>query len=216
MQYDVVIVGAGIAGLYAAINIPTSKKVLIVNKKHPWECNTFYAQGGVTTAVDEEDMPFHIHDTLVAGAGLCNEDAVRVLSEGSIDAIKDLIDRGFHFDCAEDGRLLYTKEAAHSRSRILHAGGDATGRYLHHFLLEHNPHPMLAHATVVDLLISDNECCGVEIVRGSERKHILAKHVIIASGGVGSLYEFHTNAFSISVIFRESVSRRGFPWNRWR
>ena len=129
MQYDVVIVGAGIAGLYAAINLPTSKKVLIINKVYPWECNTFYAQGGVTTAVDEEDIPVHIADTIAAGAGLCNEEAVRVLSEGSIGVVEDLIARGFKFDSAEDGRLLYTKEAAHSRSRILHAGGDATGRY---------------------------------------------------------------------------------------
>jgi L-aspartate oxidase len=211
MQYDVVIVGAGIAGLYAAINIPTSKKVLIINKKYTWECNTFYAQGGVTTAVDKDDIPFHIEDTLVAGAGLCNEEAVRVLSEGSIDAIEDLIARGFQFDCAEDGRLLYTKEAAHSKSRILHAGGDATGRYLHHFLLEQNPHPMLAHATVVDLLISDNECCGVEVIHDGERKHIHAKHVIIASGGVGSLYEFHTNAYSISGDLQGICIEKGIP-----
>ncbi len=211
MQYDVVIVGAGVAGLYAAINLPTSKKVLIINKVHPWECNTFYAQGGVTTAVDAEDIPLHIADTLAAGAGLCNEEAVRVLSEGSIGVIEDLIRRGFAFDCAADGRLLYTKEAAHSRSRILHAGGDATGRYLHCFLLEQNPHPMLANATVVDLLIADNECCGVEVVHGGVRKQIRAKHVIIASGGVGSLYEFHTNAYSISGDIQGICVEKGIP-----
>ena len=211
MQYDVVIVGAGIAGLYAAINLPTSKRVLIINKVYPWECNTFYAQGGVTTAVDEEDIPLHIADTLAAGAGLCNEEAVRVLSEGSIDVVSDLIKRGFKFDAAEDGRLLYTKEAAHSRSRILHAGGDATGRYLHHFLLEQTPHPMLANATVVDLLISDNQCCGVEVIHAGKRKQILAKHVIIASGGVGSLYEFHTNAYSISGDLQGICVEKGIP-----
>ena len=101
MQYDVVIVGAGIAGLYAAMQLPTSKKVLIINKAHPWECNTFYAQGGVTTAVDRDDIPSHIADTLNAGAGLCNEDAVRVLSEGSLGVIEDLIARGFKFDSAD-------------------------------------------------------------------------------------------------------------------
>jgi L-aspartate oxidase len=211
MQYDVVIVGAGIAGLYAAINLPTSKKVLIINKVHPWECNTYYAQGGVTTAVDQEDIPLHIADTLAAGAGLCNEEAVRVLSEGSLEVIRDMIGRGFRFDSAPDGRLLYTKEAAHSRSRILHAGGDATGRYLHYFLLEQNPHPMLANATVVDLLIDDNVCCGVEVSHEGVRKQIYAKHVIIASGGVGSLYEFHTNAYSISGDIQGICVEKGIP-----
>jgi len=211
MRYDVVIIGAGVAGLYAAINLPKTKKVLIINKAHPWECNTFYAQGGITTAVDREDIPSHISDTLAAGAGLCNEEAVRVLSEGSIDVIADLRRRGFSFDCADDGRILYTKEAAHSRSRIVHAGGDATGRYLHHFLLEQNPHPMLANATVVDLLIEEGLCCGVVVYHRGTYKQILAKHVIIASGGVGSLYEFHTNAYSISGDLQGICIEKGIP-----
>lgn len=198
MQYDVLIIGAGVAGLYAALNIPTTKKVLLINKTRPWECNTYYAQGGVTTARDDADIPLHIKDTLEAGAGMCNEEAVRVLSETSQEVIRDLIDRGFEFDHAENGRLLYTKEAAHSADRILHAGGDATGRYLHHFLLQKNPHPMLANATVIDLLIEAGGICGVEVVHKCERKQILAHQVIIASGGVGSLYRFHTNAYSIS------------------
>ena len=212
MQYDVLIVGAGIAGLYAAINIPKTKKVLIINKVHPWECNTFYAQGGVTTAVDEDDIPVHIADTIHAGAGLCNEEAVLVLSMGSREVIGDLIERGFEFDCdPETGRLFYTKEAAHSCSRILHAGGDATGRYLHQFLLEQNPHPMLANATVVDLLIDDNKCCGVVAYHEDDYKQILAKHVVIASGGVGSLYEFHTNAYSISGDLHGICVEKGIP-----
>jgi len=198
MQYDILIIGAGVAGLYAALNIPTDKKVLLINKTRPWECNTYYAQGGVTTARNDADIPIHIKDTLEAGAGMCNEEAVRVLSETSQEVIRDLIERGFKFDTAENGRLLYTKEAAHSADRILHAGGDATGRYLHHFLLQSNPHPMLANATVVDFLIEDGNICGVEVLYKGERKLILARKVILASGGVGSLYRFHTNAYSIS------------------
>ncbi len=198
MQYDILIIGAGVAGLYAALNIPTDKKVLIVNKTRPWECNTYYAQGGVTTARNDADIPSHIQDTLEAGAGLCNEAAVKVLSETSQEVIHDLIARGFRFDTAENGRLLYTKEAAHSADRILHAGGDATGRYIHHFLLQHNPHPMLANATVIDFLIEDGQICGVEVLYKGERKLIFANQVILASGGVGSLYRFHTNAYSIS------------------
>ncbi len=198
MRYDVVIIGSGIAGLYAAIALPKSLKVLIINKSHPWECNTYYAQGGVTTAYDDKDIPFHVKDTLEAGAGMCNVEAVQLMSENSQGVIRDLIRRGFVFDHDEEGNLLYTKEAAHSRSRILHAGGDATGRYLHFFLLNQNPHPMLSNATVVDLLIEDNRCCGVEVFSEGKRRTVFADNVIIASGGVGSLYEYHTNASTIS------------------
>ena len=198
MQYDVVIIGAGIAGLYTAINLPSNLKVLIINKAEPWECNTFYAQGGVTTAVNEEGIASHVEDTLNAGDGLCDREAVDVLSSGSIAVIDDLIKRGFAFDKDSDGKLLYTKEAAHSADRILHAGGDATGRYIHHFLLSQNEHPMLADATVIDLHVENDKVCGVEVLHHDKLKTISASCVVIASGGVGSLYAYHTNAYSIS------------------
>jgi len=135
MIYDYLIIGAGLAGLNAARQIPRDKKVLIVCKKSPWECNTFYAQGGVASAVDQDDIASHIQDTLTAGVNLNNIDAVKTLSEHSQEAIKNLVDNGMKFDTNADGTLAYTKEAAHSRSRILHADGDATGRELHMFLL---------------------------------------------------------------------------------
>jgi len=199
MQYDVIIIGAGVAGLYAALHLPKTKKVLIINKRETFKCNSFYAQGGVALARDEDDIPAHIKDTLEAGAGLCDEDAVKVLSHNSRIVIDDLIKRGFEFDSDKEGNLLYTKEAAHSTERILHAGGDATGRYMHHFLLSNNPHPMLGNARVVDLLIKDGECYGVTILDHRKTQNIYAKDVIIASGGVGSLYEYHTNAPCISA-----------------
>lgn len=199
LRYDVVIIGSGIAGLYAALNLPKTLKVLLINKSHPWECNTYYAQGGVTTAYDDADIDLHIKDTLDAGSGMCDANAVRLMSESSQGIIQDLIKRGFEFDTDVQGNLLYTKEAAHSRNRILHAGGDATGRHLHFFLLQQNPHPMLSDATVVDLLIHDGACCGVEVISQGKRRIIEAKHVVIASGGVGSLYEYHTNAHTISA-----------------
>jgi len=199
LKYDVIIIGAGVAGLYAAMNIPKSKKVLIINKRETFKCNTFYAQGGVALARDKADIQQHIEDTLNAGDGLCNEEAVKVLSQDSIEAIKNFIELGFEFDSDENGKLLYTKEAAHSCARILHAGGDATGRYMHHFLLEHNPHAMLGNARVVDLLIEEGECYGVTVLDNRQSRNIYAKNVIIASGGVGSLYEYHTNAPCISA-----------------
>jgi L-aspartate oxidase len=91
LRYDVVIIGSGIAGLYAALNLPKSLKVLLINKSHPWECNTYYAQGGVTTAYDDADIDLHIKDTLEAGSGMCDANAVRLMSESSQGIIKDLI-----------------------------------------------------------------------------------------------------------------------------
>ena len=199
MQYDVIIIGAGVAGLYAASHIPEDKKVLIINKRETFKCNSFYAQGGVALAKDADDIPLHIKDTLDAGAGLCDEEAVKVLSNNSRKVIDDLIDNGFEFDRDDNGNLLYTKEAAHSTNRILHAGGDATGRYMHYFLLKQNKHPMLSNARVVDLLIKDGECYGVTVLDHRESRNIYAQNVIIASGGVGSLFEYHTNAPCISA-----------------
>lgn len=214
MVYDVVIIGAGVAGLYAAMNLPKDKKVLIINKDHPWACNTYYAQGGVVSAVNDKDEVLHIKDTMEAGAGLCDEDAVRVLSEHSREVVGDLISRGFKFDTNEKGELLYTKEAAHSASRILHAGGDATGRYLHHFLLQNNPHPMLEGAQVTDLLIDEGTCYGVCVNYRDELKHILSKNVIIASGGVGSLFAYHTNAYTISGDLQGICLEKGIELER--
>jgi L-aspartate oxidase len=214
MQYDVIIIGAGVSGLYAALKLPKEKKVLIINKRETFKCNSFYAQGGVALARDTADVPAHIKDTLEAGSGLCCENAVDVLSKNSRLVIDDLISRGFEFDKDSEGNLLYTKEAAHSTERILHAGGDATGRYMHLFLLEQNPHAMLSDARVVDLLIKGGECYGVTVLDHRERRNIYAKDVIIASGGVGSLYEYHTNAPCISADMQGLCVLKGIELER--
>jgi L-aspartate oxidase len=214
VQYDVIIIGAGVAGLYAAMKLPAEKKVLIINKREPFKCNTFYAQGGVALARDEADVPVHIEDTLAAGDGLCDKEAVEVLSQFSREAIDDLIDNGFEFDKDDKGNLLYTKEAAHSCERILHAGGDATGRYLHYFLLQQNAHAMLSNARVVDLLIKDGECFGVTVLENRKSYNLYAKDIIIASGGVGSLYEYHTNAPCISADIQGLCLMKGIALDR--
>ena len=214
IHYDVIIIGAGVAGLYAAMNLPKEKKVLIINKRETFKCNTFYAQGGIALARDAEDIPMHIEDTLNAGSGLCNKEAVELLSAQSREAIDDLIIHGFEFDRDAEGNLLYTKEAAHSCERILHAGGDATGRYMHHFLLAQNPHAMLSDARVVDLLIQENQCYGVTVLDKRQSRNLYAKNVIIASGGVGSLYEYHTNAPCISADMQGLCVLKGIELER--
>jgi len=210
-NYDVIIIGAGVAGLYAAMKLPKEKKVLIINKRETFKCNSFYAQGGVALARDEADIPFHIKDTLNAGDGLCSEEAVNVLSNNSRMVIDDIIDNGFEFDKDDKGNLLYTKEAAHSCERILHAGGDATGRYLHYFLLKQNQHYLLSDARVVDLLIEDGVCYGVTVLDHRESRNLYAKDVIIASGGLGSLFEYHTNAPCISADMQGLCLMKGIP-----
>ena len=199
MIYDYLIIGAGIAGLNAARLIPADKKVLVLCKKEPWECNTFYAQGGVATAVDEQDIEAHIQDTLTAGVQHNNVDAVKVLSQHSKECIDDLINSGFDFDKNEEGQLAFTKEAAHSRSRILHADGDATGRQMHMFLLQSCPHAIKTECVVNDLLIQDGICYGAQyFVNETKQEVAYANNVILASGGIGSLYKYHTNSPAIS------------------
>lgn len=199
MIYDYLIIGSGIAGLNAARLIPKDKKVLLLCKKSPWECNTFWAQGGVATAVDKDDIEPHIQDTLIAGVHHNNEQAVRILSEHSRACIDDLITAGLQFDKNAQGKLAFTKEAAHSRSRILHADGDATGRMIHLFLLQTCPHEIMTNAVVCDLLIENGVCYGAEYFSDETTlKVVYAHNTIIASGGIGSIYKYHTNSTAIA------------------
>ncbi|MCF6243948.1 MAG: FAD-binding protein [Sulfurovum sp.] len=199
MKYDVLIIGAGIAGLYAAMNIPKEKKVLVVCKDIPWECNTFYAQGGMVTALNEADIPLHIEDTMAAGAQHNNKEAVEILSRTSLYTTADIIEKGMEFDKDDEGNILYTKEAAHSVERIVHAGGDATGRYMHYFMMVQNMHQLQKNTLVYDLLIEDGHCYGVKATVNYEPTTIYADDVIIASGGVGSLYAYNTNSRTVSA-----------------
>jgi len=194
----VLIIGAGIAGLYAAMNLPQSKKVLVVCKDIPWECNTFYAQGGMVTALNEADIPLHVEDTMAAGAYHNNREAVEILSRTSLETTPDIIEQGMAFDTDEEGNLLYTKEAAHSVERIIHAGGDATGRYMHYFMMVQNRHQLQRNTLVYDLLIENGRCYGVKAMVNYEPTTIYADDVIIASGGIGSLYTFNTNSRTVS------------------
>lgn len=210
--YDYVIIGTGIAGLNAARLIPKDKRVLILCKMSTWNCNTFWAQGGIASAVDESDIPLHIKDTLEAGVNYNDLKAVELLSKKSISTIKNLIDSGMKFDLNEDGKLAYTKEAAHSRNRILHADGDATGRMMHIFLLENCTHEIVTQAVVCDLLIKDDICYGVQYFTSeTQQKVAYAHNTIIASGGVGSIYRYHTNSTANAGEVQGIIAEKKLP-----
>ncbi|MFX4232466.1 L-aspartate oxidase [Aliarcobacter butzleri] len=212
MIYDYIIVGTGVAGLNAARLIPKDKRVLVLCKMSTWNCNTFWAQGGIASAVDESDIPTHIKDTLEAGVNYNDKEAVELLSHKSISTIKNLIHDGMKFDLNKEGKLAYTKEAAHSRNRILHADGDATGRMIHIFLLEHCKHEIVTQAVVCDLLIKDDICYGVQyFVSETEQKVAFAHTTILASGGVGSIYKYHTNSTANAGEIQGIISEKNLP-----
>lgn len=209
MVYDVIIIGAGIAGLYASLQLPKDKKVLILCKDQPWECNTFYAQGGIALAKDQEDVPLHVSDTLGAGVGLCDVKAVETLSQKSLEVLTDLLRRGVPFDRDLEGNLLYTQEGAHSIPRIVHAGGDGTGRVVHSHLMGSIHHTLWKNATVTNLLLDDTRCHGVSVTTKRGNYNLYANEVIIATGGVGALFEYHTNAHTISSDLHGMIIEHG-------
>ena len=198
LKYDVIIIGSGLAGIWTALNLDNSLKVLVLTKSRVWGCNSFYAQGGVTVARDENDIESHIKDTLIAGSYHNDKKMVELLSKKSLEVISDIENMGFRFDRDENGNILFTREGAHSNNRIVHAGGDATGREIHKFVFSEDKSFFIDEAVVFDLLIEDNKCFGVSVLRGDKKENIYANSVVIASGGVGGLYKYDTNANAIS------------------
>lgn len=209
--YDYIVVGAGIAGLYASLKIPRDKKVLIVAKDKPWESNSFYAQGGISVARDKEDIALHIEDTLIAGSYKGDRDAISVMVEDGIDVVQDLIDMNLRFDRDREGNLLYTKEGAHSKNRILHLGGDATGRYMHSFLLNQSKHHILDETTVIDILVDGEYAHGISIWRDGDIENLYCQNLVLASGGIGDIYKLSTNSRSISGEIHGIAVEKGLP-----
>jgi L-aspartate oxidase len=195
---DVIVIGAGIAGLFTAIKASERNRVLMITKKSLFDSNTRYAQGGIAAVFSEEDSPeFHFQDTLVAGAGLCDEDAVQVLVHEGPQGVQELIRLGTHFD-EEDGHYALTREGAHSQRRILHANGDATGYEIVRALAEKvqsNPAIELwDEHFVLDLLVENGECRGAIVQRpDGSRIAVYGKAVILCTGGTGQLYRYTTN-----------------------
>lgn len=223
----IVVVGAGIAGLCAALAAAGderlggegladggrasiagnggrhSQEVLLVCKDEFVESNTYHAQGGVATAIFDDDSPaLHAADTMAAGHGLCDRTAVGILTDEGARRVRELIGDGWHVDRDGEGHVLRGLEAAHCRSRVVHAGGDATGKVLEldvSAMVKANPNiTVLEHAFLNDVLVRDGHVAGVRLAvrddqNGVETRVVDADRVVLATGGAGRLYPYTTN-----------------------
>src|SRR5438445_8558286 len=187
-QVDFIVVGAGVAGLRAAIALADAGKVLVLAKQELSESATQYAQGGIAVALsDEDEISLHLQDTINAGDGIVNEEAARVLVEEGPERIQELIEWGTQFD-RNGTRLTFTREAAHSRSRILHAHGDSTGREIGRALYaKARTLPQIQFSEyefTAELIVSDGTVCGVNLISGSDgRQTVGSSSVLLATGG---------------------------------
>jgi len=197
IKTDFLIIGSGVAGLRAAIELASQGNVIVVTKDIPTESSTEYAQGGVAVALsDEDEVGIHFEDTIKAGDGLCREDAVKVLVEEGPERILELIEWGAEFD-REGARLSFTMEAAHSRRRILHAQGDSTGKELERVLIKKvkalGNIQKFPFSTAVDLIVEDGSCSGAYVLKDSATIAVNANSTVLASGGAGQMFSRTTN-----------------------
>ena len=197
-HYDYIIVGSGIAGLYCALLACRHGSVQLVTKGSLEDCNTRHAQGGIAAAIgDNDSAELHFKDTIAAGAGLCYEEAVRILTAEAPDRIADLVKLGVSFDTV-GGVVALTREAAHSLPRILHAGGDATGASIETTLsgqLRAAHIPVLENCLAIKIIKDADQVAGLRTLdcRTGIYQDFSCRHLILATGGAGMLFRFTTN-----------------------
>lgn len=198
-EFDILVVGSGLAGLTAAFHASKTGTVAIVTKSQLDISNSYYAQGGIAAVTSPDDsFESHIQDTLVAGRGLCDLDAVEILVSEGQKCVQEIIRLGMQFD-TENGQYILGLEGGHTHRRILHAGGDATGKGLTSFMLkmvqEQRNLSVFEYTTVVKILIDNQECVGVQAFDFVNNCNVVfrSKATIIATGGLSRIYDRSTN-----------------------
>lgn len=197
--YDYIIAGSGLAGLYTAYHAAAYGKVALLTKCGITESNSYFAQGGIAAVTDESDAPsLHFEDTITAGRGLCDYPAVNILVNEGPQRIQELISAGMHFDM-EDGSLALGLEGGHHKKRILHAGGDATGRMVTSFMISkviNNPNiDIFENHSVIGLLQEEGCCYGVRSWNLTAEKEELFRgtNTFLTLGGTSAIYKRTTN-----------------------
>ncbi len=194
---DTVIVGSGVAGLFAALCMPGDREILVITKEDLKECDSYLAQGGVCVLKNIDDFNSFFEDTMKAGHYENNPESVRVMIESSTDVINTLVDLGVKFDTDGDGEFDYTREGAHRKNRILHHK-DETGKEITATLLsiakKRENITFVTQTTMIDFIEKDNECYGIVCEdEFGEMGAILARNIILATGGIGGLFLNSTN-----------------------
>ncbi|MGD0794965.1 MAG: L-aspartate oxidase [Dehalococcoidales bacterium] len=200
-QYDYIIVGSGIGGLYTALLARENGSVLVITKGSIEDCNTRHAQGGIAAAIGKDDTPqLHLEDTLNAGGGLSDEEAVRILTSEAPARIADLVNFRVPFDTL-NGEIALTMEAAHSVPRVLHAGGDATGEYIEETLSKDvrsvgRQITVLENFLVTEILVEKDRVSGIRALdyRTGSTEEFECRYLILATGGAGQLFKYNTNS----------------------
>lgn len=193
--YDVIIVGTGVSGLFAALHLPKQYKILMISKDALEASNSYLAQGGISTLKGEEDYESYFQDTLKAGHYENNKEAVDIMIKESTDIINELLEYGVDFD-KQNGEFIYTKEGAHKINRILHHK-DVTGKEITSKLLQQVKKcpniEIYEYTTMIDLITEGKKCLGVIIEQEAKKYAVYSKKVILATGGIGGLFESSTN-----------------------
>jgi len=196
---NLAIIGSGIAGLYVGLQASKDFDVTILTKSSIEECNTKYAQGGISASIGEGDSPeLHYKDTITASGGLSDPEAVRVLTEEAVDRIHDLINFGVEFDTVH-GEIALAREGAHSVPRVIHAGGDATGARIEDTLsslARRSGIRIMERHLVTEILIQDGVASGLRVMdcTSGSVKEIESKWIVLATGGAGQLFKYGTNS----------------------
>lgn len=206
LKFDYIVVGSGLAGLYAAYKASMKGSVAVITKSFLRESNSFNAQGGIAAVTSEDDDPeIHKSDTLIAGRGLCEDNSVDILVNEGPERIKEIIADDMKFD-TENGSLALGLEGGHHKRRILHAGGDSTGRWITEFAISkvesQNNITIFENTLLLDLMVKDGVCYGVrcwsdnselQSKEGGSEVLLYANHVFLTSGGTSAIYARTTN-----------------------